>query len=61
MVGSVGFVEVVAFIWGILCLILFFKIWGACNNIDKLVKVFIPKSKTPDSKEEVEEWLKGKK
>lgn len=28
--------EIIFFIWSILCLILFFKIWGATNTLDKI-------------------------
>ena len=28
--------EIILFIWSILCLILFFKIWGATNTLDKI-------------------------
>ena len=59
MIGSIGFVELVALIWAILCIILFFKIWGACNDIGTIVKKFVPKSVTPETKDEVETWLKG--
>lgn len=44
-------------VWSILCIILFFKIWGATNNIahirktlDKLAKNFIEEPK--DAKEQ---------
>lgn len=29
----------VYFIWGILCLILFFKIWGAANNLARIRRI----------------------
>lgn len=64
--------EILAVIWGILCLILFFKIWGACNNIKRIADKYAPnldkeheKRKLPHStietKEEIEDWLKGDK
>lgn len=32
------FVYILALIWSILCLILFFKIWGMTNNIEQLTQ-----------------------
>ena len=29
-------VYIIIFVWGILNIILFFKIWGMCNNVEKL-------------------------
>lgn len=29
---------ILSIVWGILCLILFFKIWGMCNNISRINK-----------------------
>lgn len=29
-------ISVVAVVWSILCIILFFKIWGMCNNISAI-------------------------
>ena len=52
---------VLSVIWAILCIVLFFKIWGACNNIALLVKTFVPESLTPETKEEIEEWLEEEK
>lgn len=33
-----GFIGLLCFIWGILCLILFFKVWGMCNNVAKILQ-----------------------
>lgn len=32
------FAYILSFIWSILCLILFFKIWGMTNNVEQLTK-----------------------
>lgn len=32
------FIGLLCFIWSILCLILFFKVWGMCNNVAKILK-----------------------
>lgn len=32
------FAYILTFIWSILCLILFFKIWGMANNVEQLTK-----------------------
>lgn len=32
------FAYILTFIWSILCLILFFKIWGMTNNVEQLTK-----------------------
>lgn len=62
--------------WGILNIILFFKLWGACNNIKRIADKYDPETKlererkareykpmftTPETKEEVEQWLNGDK
>lgn len=33
-----AFLIILGIVWGILCLVLFFKIWGACNNIAEIKK-----------------------
>ena len=54
-------------IWSILCIILFFKVWNACNNIKRLADKYAPessKSKSSVSKsaletrEDIDKWLK---
>ncbi|MBQ6168311.1 MAG: hypothetical protein IJK41_12905 [Muribaculaceae bacterium] len=30
------FLYVLSIVWGVLCLILFFKVWGMCNNVSKI-------------------------
>ena len=47
-----------AIIWGTLQIVLFFKIWGMCNDVAKLTDKFAPTpSKTPETKEEIDAWL----
>ena len=62
IVGS-GFYELLVLVWGILCIILFFKIWGACNNIKRLANKYAPDIKkrttTLESREEIDNWIKG--
>ena len=36
-----AFVVIISLIWGILSLILFFKIWGMTNNVEKFTKIYI--------------------
>ena len=56
---------IIAIIIAILPIILFFKIWGACNDIAAIKNTICEggrKPKTPETKEEIEEWLnKGQK
>ena len=33
------FIGLLCFIWGVLCLILFFKVWGMCNNVSKILQI----------------------
>ena len=64
MIGSIGIYELVGFVWGILCIILFFKIWGACNNIERLVRKYAPKENARknslETREDIEKWLNDK-
>ena len=32
------FISLLAFVWSILCLVLFFKIWGMTNNVEQLTR-----------------------
>lgn len=32
------FLIILGIVWSILCLVLFFKVWGACNNIAEIKK-----------------------
>lgn len=49
-------------IWTILSVVLFFKVWGACDNIKRLADKYAPEAKTstPDSRDEIDKWLAGK-
>ncbi len=45
-------------------IILFFKLWGACDNIKRIADRYAPekdnksqRSRTPETVEEVERWL----
>lgn len=44
----------------ILSIVLFFKVWGACDTIKRLVEKYAPEAKnnTPDSRDEIDKWLK---
>ncbi len=33
---------ILGLIWAILCLVLFFKVWGACDNIKRLTDKYVP-------------------
>lgn len=55
---------VIGVAWSILNIILFFKLWGACDNIKRIADKYAPekgdkphRSNTPETKEEVERWL----
>ena len=54
----------IALIAAILNAILFFKLWGACDNIKRIADKYAPEkddkprhSRTPETKEDVERWL----
>ena len=56
--------EIIALIWGILCLILFFKIWGMCNDIKRLTDKYAPKGQisklgkeTLETRDDIDKWL----
>lgn len=69
-----GLVVVIEIVWAVLCLILFFKIWGACNAIKRLADKYAPesemdkireknkrnkrKSASLETRDEIENWLK---
>lgn len=63
-----GVFFVIALIAAILNTILFFKLWGACDNIKRIADKYAPekqdkphRSNTPETKEDVEKWLNGEK
>lgn len=56
---------IVIVVVAILEAILFFKLWGACDNIKRIADKYAPekqdkphRSNTPETKEEMERWLK---
>lgn len=55
---------VLSVVFFILDIILFFKLWGACDNIKRIADKYAPekdnksqRSRTPETKEDVERWL----
>lgn len=55
---------IIAIIAAILNTILFFKLWGACDNIKRIADKYAPEkddkprhSRTSETKEDVERWL----
>ena len=60
MVVSIGLVEITCIIWGILCIMLFIKIWNACNCIKRLADKYAPipvKKEKFGTKEDIDKWL----
>ena len=54
---------IICLVWGLLNLILFFKIWGACNNIKLIVKKIdcqYNSNNKADNAEEIEESIPQK-
>ncbi len=37
------FISIVVIIWSILCLVLFFKLWGMTNDVKKILETITPK------------------
>ena len=58
------FVILLEVVWAIFAIILFFKIWGACDDIKRIADKYAPLKKSNDrkssleSKEEIDKWLK---
>lgn len=57
-------VAVLSIIFFVLDIILFFKLWGACDNIKRIANKYAPEKQdkpcrtyTPETKEEMERWL----
>lgn len=44
MEGMLNFVGIIIIVFGILQIILFFKVWGMTNDVDKLTRYFCDKS-----------------
>ena len=49
---------IILFIFGILQIILFFKIWGMCNDVRELKKQFVKGGKSNEIKD-IDSWLEG--
>ena len=49
MENEIALLMIVLAIWGILNLILFFKIWGMTNNVKRLADKFAPEQREPDT------------
>ena len=43
MEGLLVFVWILGIIWSILCIILFFKVWGMCNNVSSILQILLDK------------------
>lgn len=33
-----AFIAILCLVWSVLCIILFFKVWGMCNNVAKILQ-----------------------
>ena len=52
------FYNILAIVWAILSIILFFKIWGMCDDVRALRNKFAPKQKEQfESDKDIEKWL----
>ncbi len=60
---------ILGLIWGILCIILFFKVWNACNCIKRLAAKYAPENaqlklkhntnkSNLETRESIDNWLK---
>lgn len=59
------FVILLSLIWSVLCIVLFFKVWNACNNIQRLTDKYAPNREirktgksTLETREDIDKWLK---
>jgi len=43
MEGLLVFVWILGVVWIILCIILFFKVWGMCNNVSSILQILLDK------------------
>ena len=43
MEGLLVFVWILGIVWSILCIILFFKVWGMCNNVSSILQILLDK------------------
>ena len=46
------FIVVICTIWGVLSIILFFKVWGMCNNVSSILQILVEKEEDADENEE---------
>ncbi|MBQ8833260.1 MAG: hypothetical protein IJ000_07185 [Paludibacteraceae bacterium] len=53
------FIGIVLVISGVLQIILFFKIWGMCNDIRELRNKFSPEKKSPTEINDIDAWING--
>lgn len=44
-----GFVYLLCLVWSVLCIILFFKVWGMCNNVAKILQELTKPKEDPAS------------
>ena len=44
-----GFFGFLALIWSVLCIILFFKVWNMCNNVQRIREILEDKNKNQDN------------
>lgn len=52
------FTDIVIIVGAILSLILFFKVWGMCNDVRALREKYAPKPKEQfESDKDIDEWL----
>jgi len=49
---------IILLIFGVLQIILFFKIWGMCNDVRELKKEFVKEKKSHEIKD-IDSWLEG--
>ena len=35
------FLGIIGFVWCVLCIILFFKVWGMCNNVGRILDLLM--------------------
>lgn len=53
-----SFIDIVMIIGTILSLILFFKVWGMCNDVRALREKYVPKPKEQfQNDKDIDEWL----
>lgn len=43
MEGFLVFIWILGVVWCVLCIILFFKVWGMCNNVNSILQILLDK------------------